>query len=137
MALAELSRRKPILKNRVAPEVETAVVELAIEQPAFGQARASNELMKRDITVSPFGVRSIWLKARSRHHVGSSQGAGSQDGAGALHPHAEPACGSGESQGRQGSPWRVRQPMSRLLRGAGHFLCRHPQGCRPGLSADL
>ena len=62
MALAEMTKSKPNLKNRVAPEVETAVVAIAIDQPAWGQARAANELKQRGISVSPYGVRCIWLR---------------------------------------------------------------------------
>lgn len=61
-ALMEKTRRKPNLKNRVDEAIEIAVQELAIEYPAYGQVRASNELRKRGIFISPSGVRSIWLR---------------------------------------------------------------------------
>ena len=60
--LKEKTRRKPCLKNRVAPEVEDSVVKMAIEYPAYGQSRASNELRKNGILVSGGGVRSIWQR---------------------------------------------------------------------------
>src|SRR5947207_15448196 len=53
LALKEISRRKPCLKNRVEAHIEQAVVEMAIEQPAYGQVRISNELTKRGLFVSP------------------------------------------------------------------------------------
>ena len=61
-ALREISRKKPVVKNRVPEHVEKAVVELAIENPALGQLRASQELLKQGIIVSAGGVRSIWLR---------------------------------------------------------------------------
>src|SRR6266403_1951040 len=72
VALAEITKRKPILKNRVEAAIEHAVVALATEGP--------------------------------------------------------PA---------QRGAWRVRERVPELLRGTGHLLCRHPQGGRPGLPADL
>ena len=61
-ALREISKKKPIYKNRVPEHVEKAVVDLAIENPALGQLRASQELLQRGIIVSSGGVRSIWLR---------------------------------------------------------------------------
>ena len=61
-ALQEISRRKPNRKNRVDPHIEEQVQAIALEFPAYGQQRASNELAKKGVTVSPGGVRSIWLR---------------------------------------------------------------------------
>ena len=61
-ALVDRSRRKPNLKNRVDEQTEAAVVAYAIEQPAHGQVRASNELRKRGVFISPSGIRCVWLR---------------------------------------------------------------------------
>ncbi len=61
-ALQEISRKKPIMKNRVPSDVEQAVIDLAISNPALGQLRASNELKQQGVLISSSGVRSIWLR---------------------------------------------------------------------------
>jgi len=61
-ALIDKSRRAPNLKNRVDETIEKAVIDYAIEYPAHGQHRTSNELRKQGVFVSGSGVRSIWLR---------------------------------------------------------------------------
>src|SRR4051794_26658710 len=62
LALKEISRSKPLLKNRIEKEIEELVVAYATEQPAHGQQRVSNELKKRGQIVAPSTVRSVWLR---------------------------------------------------------------------------
>lgn len=61
-ALISRSKRTPNVKNRVDPTIEKAVLDYALEQPAHGQHRTSNELRKTGVFVSGSGVRSIWLR---------------------------------------------------------------------------
>ena len=62
LALQELTRRKPIPKNRTPPEVEAIIVEPSLERPAYGQIRIANELRKLGHSISPAGVRGVWQR---------------------------------------------------------------------------
>jgi transposase InsO family protein len=62
LALQEMSRKKPILANRTAPEIEARIVEFSLEQPAFGQIRVANEMKKLGHSISPAGVRGVWQR---------------------------------------------------------------------------
>jgi len=61
-SLIAKSRKVPNLKNRVDEQTEQTVKDYAIEFPAHGQHRSSNELRKKGVFVSGSGVRSIWLR---------------------------------------------------------------------------
>lgn len=61
-ALTEKSRRKPNIKNRIDEAIEAQVVQMALDYPAYGQKRASNELRKIGVFLSPAGVRCVWLR---------------------------------------------------------------------------
>lgn len=61
-SLIDRNRRKPNPKNRVDEAIEAEVIQYALEFPAHGQHRTSNELRKKGVFVSGSGVRSIWLR---------------------------------------------------------------------------
>jgi transposase InsO family protein len=62
LALQEMSRQKPLLKNRTPAEIEAAILTLSLEQPAYGQIRIANEIRKRGLSISPAGVRGVWQR---------------------------------------------------------------------------
>ena len=78
-ALQEISHHRPLLKNHVDPQVEAAVIELALELPAYGQIRIAKEVLKRHaLSVSLQGVRSIWLRHAPGDHEQAPEGAGGE-----------------------------------------------------------
>jgi len=68
LALQEISRRKPVLKNRTAPQIEQAVVDLAIEQPACGQVRGAGCHLGRNQDI-PQTCPGLTTSPRFRHRL--------------------------------------------------------------------
>ena len=57
-----LSMRKSFDGLAGAVELESRVVKIALDNPALGQQRVSNELRKEGMFISPGGVRSVWQR---------------------------------------------------------------------------
>ena len=136
-ALQEISKRQPVLKNRVAPAVEAVVVALALEQPTWGQVRVANELAKWALTFSPAGVRCVWARhdlETMKQRLKALEAKVAQEG---RHPHRGPGGRVREGEGRQGSARGVRERVPGLLRRAGHLLRRDVEGRGPDLPADV
>ena len=135
LALQEISRKKPVLKNRVPQDIEDAIVALALEQPAFGQFYERTEKAR---TYGFTRRRALRVAAsRSRDHEQAAQGAGSKERPGRPGVDRGADRRAGEGQDRERGPWRVRERASRLLRRPGHVLCRQSEGRRSHLPADL
>lgn len=60
--LLEKSRRKPRIANRLAPEIESRIMDYSLEFPTHGQRRVCNELKKKGINISDGGIRGVWAR---------------------------------------------------------------------------
>ena len=130
-ALFERTRRKPNLANRVGEATEQAVIKSALEFPAYGQARTSNELRKQGVFVSPSGVRSIWLRhdlANFKARLKALEARVAEDGIILTEAHIRgPGAGLGKEESRRRSPRRGGNGPPRLSGFTGHLLCRQPR----------
>jgi transposase len=136
LALQEMSRKKPILANRTAPEIEARIVEFSLEQPAFGQIRVANEMRKLGHSISPAGVRGVWQRhdlETMKKRLKALEAKVAQEGLILTEAQVvalEKAKTEKEAHGEF-------ERVPRLLRRPGHVLCRQHERGRPHLSADL
>ena len=60
--LYEISRKKPVIKNRFSDSMEQATLRIDLEFPAYTQLRVANELRKKGTIISLGGLRSVWQR---------------------------------------------------------------------------
>ena len=70
LALQEISRKKPVIKNRVEERIEQAVVQMAIDNPALGQVRVPTSCARKAYSYlpeecAPSGSGMRWRPSRS------------------------------------------------------------------------
>ncbi len=62
--------------NRVASEVEEAILAHALAHPTHGAQRVADELMLRSVQVSSGGVRGVWIRGRPQDEARAAAQAG-------------------------------------------------------------
>ena len=137
LALQEISRKKPVLKNRVPQDIEDAIIALAIEQPAFGQVRIANELRKRGLTVSAAGVRCVWLRhdlETMNKRLKALEAKSAQEGL-VLTEAQVVALEKAKTEKEAHGEFESEHPG--YCGGPGYVLCRQSEGRWPRLPADL
>lgn len=120
--MRRFSRRIPLAR---ADRANGARWAFSPERPAFGQVRVANELKKQGHAISPFGVRSVWLRHDLETMKKRLKALEAQERPGGPRLDRGTGGGAREGQARQGGPWRVRERMPGLLRGARYVLRRH------------
>ena len=138
LALAAISRRKPVLKNRVPQDVEDDIVAFAVEQPAFGQVRIANELRKRGLAVSPVGVRCVWLRhdlETMTERLKALEAKSAQDGL-VLTEAQDVALEKAKTE-KEHAPANSRASIRAYPGAPGYVLCRQHEVGRAHLPADL
>jgi hypothetical protein len=108
------------LRNRVAPEIEAPVVELAVEQPAWGAAAGGQRAGEARADGVGRGGAVHLAAARPDDDDAPAQGAGSESGPRRAHPDRGPGGGAGD--GGQGGPRGVREQVPGVLRGPGRAI---------------
>ena len=71
LALQEISRKKPILRNHVEAHIEEAVIKLATDNPALERKKVDQEVKGEIETYHPG-----YLGAQDTYYVGSIKGVG-------------------------------------------------------------
>jgi hypothetical protein len=108
-ALAEISRSKANLKNRIEAATEHAVVDLTLAEPGWGQVRAANELKQQGVFISPAGVRCVWLRHDLENIKKRLKSVRSQEPTGRSDLNRVARGSPGESQSGEGNPRGIRK----------------------------